>query len=189
MILAENDRDGRDVARALERNEGRNAFVMLGGFEAWENSGLPVGNVKEYDVTPIDAISEKAQDIVEPLKDPKLLATTALAFTAFGWSVWNYRYILRLFGVLGPTFTLVTYLVKKYDTLDDFMKDLGSVIDIDKVGSMASGIEARLQTNDGPVEETGEEATETTTEKATETRSTEPAEATPEINKTSLAES
>lgn len=174
MILAENDRDGRDVARALERNEARNAFVMLGGFEAWTTSGLPVGNVKEYNVTPIDAISEKAQDIVEPLKDPKLLAVTVVALSATGWSVWNYRYILRLLGVLGPTLTLLAYLVKKYDTLDDFVKDIGSLIDTEKLVSMTSAIEARPKTNEEQVEETpSKEATETT----------------PEINETSLAES
>eukprot|EP00210_Caulerpa_lentillifera_P001449 g1391.t1 len=123
VIMADNDKDGRAVARTIESSDARNAFVMLGGFDAWMNSGLPVEMSKGYEINPIETISDRAQLIIEPMKNPKLLAITTAAITVTGWTLLNYHYILRFLGVLGPLIGSLVYAIKKYDTLDELLVD------------------------------------------------------------------
>lgn len=124
MILGENLDRARTVARSLKKLGCRRAFVLLDAMEGWKAAGLQLASTAVYDASPVALISDKAMDLAVPLEKRSNQIAIAVGAVTVAWTIWNYHFVLQMLGVLGPSIGFVAYLLKKYDTTEDFLDDL-----------------------------------------------------------------
>lgn len=125
------NQDCRPIQNALRRLGCSKVFVLNGGFLGWTNAKLPIdsGEGATYSVGTVDSLTESVQVLTEQssvLNDPSVYIPLSIVTVLSVWAVVNYHYTLRLVGVFGPFFTAGFLLYRRYQSPQDFMRDVGN---------------------------------------------------------------
>ncbi|PSC70141.1 hypothetical protein C2E20_6347 [Micractinium conductrix] len=130
IVMDQQGEAAKVLARALRAAGVRRPYVLAGGFKAWEAAGLGVRQAVEYDASPLDAVGDVAETVVEAaasqlsgLQDPRAAATLACVLGSAAYVAANYHTALQFVGVLGLELTLVSRALQ-YNSLQDAYDDV-----------------------------------------------------------------
>lgn len=129
ILMGNRNQDCQQIQTAVRGFGCFKTYTLNGGFPAWSNSKLPIdsGEDATYSVGAVDSLTETVQVFRETNSlSEVLIANTPLAAAAVlsGWAAINYRYILQFLGVFGLLATSGYFLTKRYETPEDFVRDL-----------------------------------------------------------------
>lgn len=157
MDQGKNDKFAKQVARAAAAAGAKRAYIMTGGFKAWQAEGLPVANKKSlsYEAGPLLAVADSAEVALESAtgaikSNPFAGGAAAAGVLALIVALYNYHLTLRLIGVVGLELTVLIKLLS-YDSPDEFLSDAGMVLSAAGgiAGTALSAMEASSSSSSG----------------------------------------
>eukprot|EP01024_Parvocaulis_polyphysoides_P037836 TRINITY_DN33784_c0_g3_i3.p2 TRINITY_DN33784_c0_g3~~TRINITY_DN33784_c0_g3_i3.p2 ORF type:complete len:285 (-),score=42.40 TRINITY_DN33784_c0_g3_i3:195-1049(-) len=162
------------LARALYSLYLPNSYVMGGGYQAWEESQLPIRMDKpNYDVATseviqdeIDFIKERTEGVVSILSNPFILAGGLLTIASSGYAILNYEVTLQFIGFLGLILTLLNRLDRRYSSLEDVGQDAKNFLEY--VGGFVQKAGLGIPAQEPLLQEVSESQIPPTTEAAIE---------------------